>query len=125
MSGILDGKIVFVTGGGGGIGRATSLVMAREVATLAVADSDLPMAEETVAQVRATGHGRVTRARSIATLGQSISVLNDYRPRWKLSREGSPWPRAASCATCRLAPEFECLADVPDWRACHLPVHTI
>ena len=51
MSGTLEGKIVFVTGGGGGIGRATSLVMAREGAAVAVSDSDLPLAEETVARL--------------------------------------------------------------------------
>lgn len=55
MTRMLDGKIAFITGGGGGIGRATSLTMAREGATIAVADTDAALAEETAAAVRAAG----------------------------------------------------------------------
>jgi NAD(P)-dependent dehydrogenase (short-subunit alcohol dehydrogenase family) len=39
VAGMLDGKVALVTGGGGGIGRATALVMVREGARVAVADS--------------------------------------------------------------------------------------
>ena len=38
MAGLLDGKSALITGGGGGIGRATALVLAREGARVAVAD---------------------------------------------------------------------------------------
>lgn len=40
MTARLEGKAAFVTGGGAGIGRAISLAMAREGATIAVADID-------------------------------------------------------------------------------------
>jgi len=55
MAGLLDGKSALITGGGGGIGRATALVFAREGARVAVADVALEAAAETVAQINAAG----------------------------------------------------------------------
>src|SRR5690242_19416185 len=48
VAGMLDGKVALVTGGGGGIGRATALVMVREGARVAVADFDAAAARDTV-----------------------------------------------------------------------------
>ena len=55
MPGILEGKSTLITGGGGGIGRATALVFAREGARIAVADLDANAAQDTVAMVNAIG----------------------------------------------------------------------
>ncbi len=55
MAGLLDGKSALITGGGGGIGRATAMIFAREGARLAVADAVREAAEETVAQVNQAG----------------------------------------------------------------------
>lgn len=55
MPGILDGKSTLITGGGGGIGRATALAFAREGARIAVADLDANAAQDTVAMVNAIG----------------------------------------------------------------------
>ncbi len=55
MPGLLDGKSALITGGGGGIGRATALAFAREGARVAVADIAAEAARETVAQVNAAG----------------------------------------------------------------------
>ena len=60
MSGLLDGKSALITGGGGGIGRATALAFAREGARLAVADFNEQAAAETVAQVNAAGGQAMT-----------------------------------------------------------------
>jgi NAD(P)-dependent dehydrogenase (short-subunit alcohol dehydrogenase family) len=64
MAGMLDGKSALITGGGGGIGRATALAFAREGARVAVADLVVEAARETVARVNATG-------------GQAISLSGD------------------------------------------------
>jgi NAD(P)-dependent dehydrogenase (short-subunit alcohol dehydrogenase family) len=55
MAGLLEGKAALITGGGGGIGRATALAFAREGACVAVADVAVDAASETVAQVNAAG----------------------------------------------------------------------
>lgn len=49
------GKIVLVTGGAGGIGRATALAFARAGATVVVSDVTVEGGEETVAMIRQTG----------------------------------------------------------------------
>jgi NAD(P)-dependent dehydrogenase (short-subunit alcohol dehydrogenase family) len=64
MAGLLDGKSALITGGGGGIGRATALAFAREGARVAVADVAAEAARETVALVNTAG-------------GQAISLAGD------------------------------------------------
>ncbi|MEM7190721.1 MAG: glucose 1-dehydrogenase [Pseudomonadota bacterium] len=51
-----DGKTVLVTGGGGGIGRATCQRLASEGAMVIVTDRDLGAAEATVALITEAGH---------------------------------------------------------------------
>ncbi|MBV9251412.1 MAG: glucose 1-dehydrogenase [Acetobacteraceae bacterium] len=55
MARLLDGKSALITGGGGGIGRATALAFAREGARVAVADAATDSAQETVALVNKAG----------------------------------------------------------------------
>ncbi|HXT80902.1 MAG TPA: glucose 1-dehydrogenase [Acetobacteraceae bacterium] len=64
MPGLLEGKSTLITGGGGGIGRATALIFAREGARVAVADAAAEAAAQTVALVNQAG-------------GQAISVGGD------------------------------------------------
>jgi NAD(P)-dependent dehydrogenase (short-subunit alcohol dehydrogenase family) len=74
MAGMLDGKAGLVTGGGGGIGRAAALAMAREGARVAVADIRPEAAAETVARVNAAGgqaislSGEVTSDREVQAM---------------------------------------------------------
>lgn len=69
------GKVAVVTGGGAGIGRAVSTLLAREGASVVIADLDLPTAEATAAQLESDGaapvlvvHVEVSDEASIATL---------------------------------------------------------
>lgn len=51
----LDGRVIFLTGGGGVLGRASALHFAREGARVAVADFAMETAEETVAGILSEG----------------------------------------------------------------------
>jgi NAD(P)-dependent dehydrogenase (short-subunit alcohol dehydrogenase family) len=78
MAGLLDGKSALITGGGGGIGRATALAFAREGARVAVADVAVEAARETVAQVNAAGgqaislSGEVTRDAEVRAMVEGV-----------------------------------------------------
>lgn len=55
MAGLLAGKVALVTGGGSGIGRASSLAFAREGAKVVVADVTVASGEETVSLIKQSG----------------------------------------------------------------------
>jgi NAD(P)-dependent dehydrogenase (short-subunit alcohol dehydrogenase family) len=55
MAGCVEGKVALVTGGGSGIGRATSLIFAREGATVMIADYNPEGAERTVKMIKDAG----------------------------------------------------------------------
>jgi NAD(P)-dependent dehydrogenase (short-subunit alcohol dehydrogenase family) len=77
MPGMLDGKSALVTGGGGGIGRATALAMAREGARLAVADFAADAAAETVAMVNAAGGQAITLTGDVTRQKDVKAMLDD------------------------------------------------
>ena len=55
MAGELEGRVSIVTGGGSGMGRATSLLLAREGAAVAIADVNDEGGEATAAQIEDLG----------------------------------------------------------------------
>ena len=65
----IKGKVALVTGGGSGIGRATALRLAREGASVVVADIDEEGGRETVRQIEALpGKGRAAFVRADPSL---------------------------------------------------------
>ena len=74
--GRLEGKVALVTGGGGGIGRATSLAFAREGAKVAVVDV-LPQAgEETVQMIKDAG-GEAIFIKTDVTKSEEVKAMAD------------------------------------------------
>ena len=69
MAGLLDGKSALITGGGGGIGRATALAFAREGARVAVADAAEAAAQETVALINKAGGQAMTLTGDVTERG--------------------------------------------------------
>src|SRR5215469_17667837 len=55
MPGLVEGKVVLVTGGGSGIGRATALKLAEEGATVMIADYVQEGGERTVKMIKDSG----------------------------------------------------------------------
>src|SRR5689334_20547688 len=75
--GILDGKVALVTGGGGGIGRATALAIVREGARVAVADYDAAAARDTVAQINVAGGQAVTLTGDVTSADAVQTMIQD------------------------------------------------
>jgi NAD(P)-dependent dehydrogenase (short-subunit alcohol dehydrogenase family) len=70
----LDGKVVVITGGGNGIGRATALRFLAEGAAVVVADINEPNLRETVALAERAGHGaRVRSVRADVTQERDVA----------------------------------------------------
>jgi NAD(P)-dependent dehydrogenase (short-subunit alcohol dehydrogenase family) len=74
LAGTLENKIALVTGAGSGIGRASSLVLAREGATVVVSDIDTMGAQETLSSIKERGgdgvfvHADVSKAADVQAL---------------------------------------------------------
>lgn len=74
---MLEGKVALVTGGGGGIGRATALAMVREGAKVAVADFNAAAARDTVAQINQAGGQAITLTGDVTRAKDVGSIVND------------------------------------------------
>ena len=55
MSDLMTGKVVVITGGASGIGRATALAFARQGAKVVIGDVDVKGAQETIEAIRSNG----------------------------------------------------------------------
>jgi NAD(P)-dependent dehydrogenase (short-subunit alcohol dehydrogenase family) len=73
MPGVLHGKVALVTGGGSGIGRATSLRLAREGAKIMIADYVPEGAQKTVAMIKAAG-GEATCVAADVSIAKQVEA---------------------------------------------------
>ena len=91
MAGFLESKVVAVTGGGGGIGRAVALAAAAEGARVGVADIGVSMAGEdptsevaegVVAEITAAGGEAVAVADDVSTMAGGSHIIQTALDRW-------------------------------------------
>ncbi len=71
----LEGRVVLITGGGRGIGRATSLAFAREGADVVVNDLNAETAEAVAAEVRALGRQALAVVADVTKSDQVASMV--------------------------------------------------
>lgn len=72
----LKGKVALVTGGGQGIGRAIGMRLAREGASVAVADVDLDLAQSAVAEMQSLGVIAVAFKTDVSDNSQVEDLIN-------------------------------------------------
>ena len=72
--GLLDGRVAVVTGGGGGIGAATSQLFAAHGATVVIADIDQELASKTAAEITAAGGAASVAVTDVREPGQVESL---------------------------------------------------
>jgi NAD(P)-dependent dehydrogenase (short-subunit alcohol dehydrogenase family) len=73
--GLLDGKVVLLSGGASGIGRATALGLAREGASVAIGDVTVEGAEAVARDVAAAGGGQAVAAHCDVRSEESIAAF--------------------------------------------------
>lgn len=78
----LEGKVAWVTGAGGGIGRAISLQLASDGAKLLVADIAESACEETVEMVTAAGGEAAAVTCDVTDLGQCVAAVEVAESKW-------------------------------------------
>jgi NAD(P)-dependent dehydrogenase (short-subunit alcohol dehydrogenase family) len=91
MSGFLEGKVVVITGGGGGIGRACALACAAEGARVVVADIGVGLsgedatsevADAVVKEIERGGGEAIAVVRDVSAMAGGEAIVNSAVGRW-------------------------------------------
>jgi NAD(P)-dependent dehydrogenase (short-subunit alcohol dehydrogenase family) len=75
MSGFLDGRVVIITGAGGGLGAAHARVLAAEGAAIVVNDINTEAAQSVVNEIVAAGGKAVANASDITNYDDSLNAV--------------------------------------------------
>lgn len=75
MSGILDGRVVIITGAGGGLGAAHARVLAGEGAAIVVNDINTEAAQTVVDEILAAGGKAVVNSSDITNYDDSLNAV--------------------------------------------------
>lgn len=78
----VKGKVALVTGGASGIGRATSLLLAREGATVVVTDVQDEQGKDCVAAIKKAGGDGIFLHHDVSSEDQWISIVTEVRSRF-------------------------------------------
>ncbi|WP_409300024.1 SDR family NAD(P)-dependent oxidoreductase [Peribacillus sp. SCS-155] len=73
----LAGKVAIITGGGGGIGRASAMLFASEGARVAVADIDSVSGEETAEKIKENGHEAIFIKMDVSNSESVKNLINE------------------------------------------------
>lgn len=73
---LLQDKVILVTGGASGIGRATALLLAREGAKVVVSDVNAALGEATTAEIHAMGGGALFVACDVSKADQTRGLID-------------------------------------------------
>src|SRR2546423_11686812 len=76
MAGLLKGEVTLVTGGGSGIGRATSILLAKQGAKVMIADYVPEGAERTVKMIKETG-GEASCVAADVSVAAQVQLMID------------------------------------------------
>jgi NAD(P)-dependent dehydrogenase (short-subunit alcohol dehydrogenase family) len=76
MTGLLKGEVTLVTGGGSGIGRATSILLAKQGAKVMIADYVPEGAERTVKMIKETG-GEASCVAADVSVAAQVQLMID------------------------------------------------
>ncbi len=82
MSRLLEDKVAMVTGGAGGIGRATSLILAREGARVAISDVSVEEGTETAEQIIAMGGDAFFHSADVTREEDVENLVSQIVDRW-------------------------------------------